>query len=80
MTGNMNMKSRSIINVKQAQAHNYQNHEKYVDNRLNLSVGGADLWNKFSYIMNNSGQFSNEDDIAGVKFIYEDFHQLNIKA
>ena len=30
--------------------------------------------------MNNSGQFSNEDDIAGVKFIYEDFYQLNIKA
>ena len=41
------MKSRSIINVKQAQAqaqaHNYQNYEKYVNNRLNLSVGGADL-------------------------------------
>ena len=29
--------------------------------------------------MNNSGQFSNEDDIAGVKFINEDFHQLNEK-
>ena len=43
MTGNLNMKSRSIINVKQAQAHNYQNYEKYFDNILNLSVGGADL-------------------------------------
>ena len=43
MTGNLNMKSRSIINVKQAQAHNYQNYEKYVNNRLNLSVGDADL-------------------------------------
>ena len=29
-----------MINVKQAQAHNYQ---KYVKNRLNLCVGGADL-------------------------------------
>ena len=29
--------------------------------------------------MNNSGQFSNEDDIAGVKLINEDFHQLNEK-
>ena len=28
--------------------------------------------------MNNSGQFSNEDDIAGVEFINEDF-QLNEK-
>ena len=43
MTGKLNMKSRSIINVKQAQAHNYRNYEKYVDNILNLSVGGADL-------------------------------------
>ena len=43
MTGNLNMKSRSIINVKQAQTHNYQSYEKYVDNRLNLSVSGADL-------------------------------------
>ena len=29
-----------MINVKQTQPHNYQ---KYVNNRLNLSVGGADL-------------------------------------
>ena len=41
MTGYLNKKSRSIINVKQAQAHNYQNYQKYVNNRLNLSVGGA---------------------------------------
>ena len=30
--------------------------------------------------MNNSGQFSNEDDIAEVRFINQDFHQLNKKT
>ena len=66
MSRNLNLKSRSIIKVKQAQAHesthaadvnffnstiinnktlmtNYTNYQKYVNDRLNLSVGGADL-------------------------------------
>ena len=61
MAGNLNMKSRSIINVKQVEGHaaDFQfvgttisnnintlittDYQKYVNNRLNLSVGGADL-------------------------------------
>ena len=64
MSRNLNLKSRSIINVNQAQAHESThaadgnffnstiinnktlmttNYQKYVNDRLNLSVGGADL-------------------------------------
>ena len=64
MSRNLNLKSRSIINVKQVQAHESThaadgnffnstiinnktlmttNYQKYVNDRLNLSVGGADL-------------------------------------
>ena len=32
-------------------------YQEYVNERLNLSVGSADLYNTFSYIMNKSGQF-----------------------
>ena len=62
MSRNLNLKSRSIMNVKQAQAHESThaadvnffnstiinsktlmtaNYQKYVNDRLNLSVGGA---------------------------------------
>ena len=61
MAGNLNMKSRSIINVKQVGGHAADfkfvgttignnintlittDYQKYVNNRLNLSVGGAHL-------------------------------------
>ena len=40
-------------------------YQEYVNERLNLSVGSADLDNTFSYIMNKSGQFCDEVSITG---------------
>ena len=48
--------------------------QKYVNDRLNQSVGSTDLENTFVYIKSKSGQFSDEDDITGLKFIDQDFH------
>ena len=100
VTGNLNMNSRSIINVKQVQAHESThaanvsfvkttisnsnaiittNYQKYVNDRLNLSVGSTDLKNTFTYITNKIGLFSDVDDITGVKFINQDFHHFNKK-
>ena len=100
VTGNLNMNSRSIINVQQVQAHESThaanvnfvkttisnsnaiittNDQKYVNDRLNLSVGSKDSKNTFAYIKNKIGQFSDVDDIAGVKFINQDFHQFSKK-
>ncbi|RMX50708.1 hypothetical protein pdam_00013231 [Pocillopora damicornis] len=73
MTSNLNMKSRSIINVKQAQAHESTHaHVNFVSTTINNN-------NTLMTTNYQNGQFSNEDDIAGVKFINEDFHQLNEK-
>ena len=101
VTGNMNMNSRSIINVKQAQSQESThaanvnfvkttisnsnaiitfNCQKYVNDRLNLSVGSTDLKNTFAYITNKVGQFSDVDDITGVKYINQDFHQFSKKT
>ena len=100
VTGNLNMNSRSIINVQQVQAHESThaanvnfvkttisnsnaiittNDQKYVNDRLNLSVDSKDSKNTFAYIKNKIGQFSDVDDIAGVKFINQDFHQFSKK-
>ena len=96
MSGNLNLKSRSIINVKQARhmkAHmadiNFVNttinnnndnntlmittYQGYVNERLNLSVGSADLYNTFSYIMNKSGQFWDEVNITGLDSLIKIF-------
>ena len=67
----------TIINNKTLMTTNYQN---YVNDRLNLSVGGADLSYTFSYIIYKIGQFRDEDDITGVKFIDQDFYQFNKKS
>ena len=53
--------------------------QKYVNDRLNQSVGSTDLENTFVYIKSKSGQFSDEDDITGLKFIDQDFHQFSKK-
>ena len=72
MTGNLNINSRSIINVKPAQSHESTNaanvnfvnttvnesnimitshHMKYVNDRLNHSVGSTDQKNVFQYLI-----------------------------
>ena len=48
------------------------NYHKYVHDIVNQPVGSTDLKNTFAYIMNKSGQFSDEDNIKGVKFINQD--------
>ena len=50
------------------------NYQKYVNDRLNQSVGSTDLENTFVYIKSKSRRFSDEDDITGLKFIDQDFH------
>ena len=47
-------------------------YHKYVHDIVNQPVGSTDLKNTFAYIMNKSGQFSDEDNIKGVKFINQD--------
>ena len=42
------------------------NYHKYVHDILNQSFGSTDLKNTFAYIINKSGQFSDEDDITGL--------------
>ena len=56
------------------------NYQKYVNDRLNQSVGSTDLENTFVYIKSKSGRFSDEDDITGLKFIDQDFHQFSKKT
>ena len=48
------------------------NYHKYVHEILNQSFGSTDLKNTFAYIINKSGQFSDEDNIKEVKFIKKD--------
>ena len=48
------------------------NYHKYVHYILNQSFGSTDLKNTFAYIINKSGQFSDEDNIKEVKFIKKD--------
>ena len=55
------------------------NYQKCVNDRLNHSIGITDQKNIFAYIMNKSGQFSDEDDITRVKFIDQNFHHCNKK-
>ena len=47
-------------------------HQKYVNDIVNQSTGSTDLKNTFAHIMNKSGQFRDEDDTTGVKFINQD--------
>ena len=98
MTGNLNINSRCIINVKQVQSRESThaanvnfvnttikdsgaflttNYQKYVNDRLYHSIGSTDLKNIFAYIMNKSGQLSDEGDRTRVKFSDQDFHQFN---
>ena len=48
------------------------NYHKYVHYILNQSFGSTDLKNTIAYIINKSGQFSDEDNIKEVKFIKKD--------
>ena len=48
-------------------------YQEYVNERLNLSVGSADLYNTFSYIMNKSGQFCDEVNITGLDSLIKIF-------
>ena len=64
-----NFVNTTISNNKTLMTTNYH---KYVHDIVNQSVGSADLKNTFAYIMNKSGQFSDEDNIKGVKFINQD--------
>ena len=48
-------------------------YQEYVNERLNLSVGSADLYNTFSYIMNKSGQFCVELNITGLDSLIKTF-------
>ena len=73
---NVNFINTTINNNNKQTATNYQ---KYVNDRLNQSVGSTDLENTFVYIKSKSGRFSDEDDITGLKFIDQDFHQFSKK-
>ena len=66
------------INTINAIATNYQ---KYVNDRLNHSVGSTYLKSTYAHIKNMIRQFHHEDDfkkevklIQGVKLIDQDFH------
>ena len=48
------------------------NYNNYVHDILNQSFGSTDLKKTFAYIINKSGQFSDEDNIKEVKFIKKD--------
>ena len=72
----VNFINTTINNNNKQTATNYQ---KYVNDRLNQSVGSTDLENTFVYIKSKSGRFSDEDDITGLKFIDQDFHQFSKK-
>ena len=71
-----------ILSIQPINNNNKQtatNYQKYVNDRLNQSVGSTDLENTFVYIKSKSEQFSDEDDITGLKFIDQDFHQFSKK-
>ena len=55
------------------------NYQKYVNDGLNQSVGSK-IWKPHLHTLWRSGQFSDEDDITGVKLIDKDFHQFNEKT
>ena len=73
----VNFINTTINNNNKQTATNYR---KYVNDRLNQSVGSTDLENTLIYIKSKSGQFSGEDDITGLKFIDQDFHQFSKKT
>ena len=54
------------------------NYHKYVHDILNQSFGSTDLKNTFAYIINKSGQFSDEDDITGLNSLKKT-HQFKKK-
>ena len=73
----VNFINTTINNNNKQTATNYQ---KYVNDRLNQSVGiKYRFGNTFVYIKSKSWQFSGEDDITGLKFIDQDFHQFSKK-
>lgn len=63
MTGNLNVNTRSIVD----------------SDRLNHSISSHDVVNVFQYLMDNpSSEFSDEDDVRGVKVTNRDFHRVFI--
>ena len=54
------------------------NYQKYVQNQMKYSVKSADKVNAFQYIMDNpAGQFTDEDDIKGIRKTEKDYHKIN---
>ena len=73
---NVNFVATTITNSNVMMTTNYQ---KYVNDGLNQSVGSK-IWKPHLHTLWRSGQFSDEDDITGVKLIDKDFHQFNEKT
>ena len=53
------------------------NYQKYVIYILNHSVGSTNQKKMFQYLMDDrSSEFSDEDDLTGVKITNKDFHEV----
>ena len=80
MTVNLNLNNNKIINLEDPTDNQDAFTKKYLNSRLNMSIDTTDQKNKLAYIINNSGQFSDDQNITGVKFIDKDFHKVNKKT